>query len=540
MRKMISRALLVMAMLLHAGALYAADKPLTMVEVLAVEESATATEGSDMRAPIDDYYRETPRSSMTGFLSFVRRGDYTHAGEYLDTRYLQGSAAELSSDELAHKLKVILDGQLWVDVGAMSDNVAGHADDNLPSYRDLIGVIRTDRKIYQLWMQRVPSDYGRDIWKISNRTLELVPELYEHYGYGPVEEYLSSHVPSVTLFSVALWEWVLALALLALAYIALKPVCMLIVFLIARTRPRLAVALTPFINRPAHLLAALLLARAWHRYFHTSLEASAIGHAGTLRIVVIAWLAMMLVALGRDYFSWRLDQQNRMNARVLLKPLATVLRLVIFVSAFLVWLSNIGYNVTTVVAGLGIGGLAIALGAQKSFENLIGTIIIYASAPIRVGNYCIVNDVIGKVEEVGLWSTRIRTLDRTIVFIPNSQLASGVIENLSLRDKFPFSRTLYLTHETPKEKIENVMARVVEVLEQHEMVDDSVRRVHLDAIGEFGFEVCIKAFIQTVNATENKHAVAEINLAINKVVSDAGVEYAKPLLPTTKAAAVQL
>ncbi len=525
-------ALLVLAVVWLSGPALA-QQP-TVMDVLETSEAAS-DDGADtperVRAPVDDYYRETPRSSMVGFLTFARAGDYGRASEYLDLRYLSGEAANRSGAELARAFKIILDNQLWVDTSLLSTDPAGHSDDNLPGYRDLIGIIRADTRIYQLWMQRVPAGNERFLWKVSNRTVEQIPSLYALYGYGPVEEYLSTTLPAADLFGVALWEWVLALAILLLSWLILTPVFLLLRALVRHLRPKLGQALAPMITGPLHLWTALILSHELNGLFHHSMEARAIAQAGTLRIIAGAWLAMMLVTLLREYFIWRLEREDRDNARVLFKPLSSVAKILIFVAALLLWLNNIGFDVTTLVAGLGIGGLAIALGAQKSFENLIGTIIIYTASPVKIGDFCSVEGTIGRVEEIGLWSTRIRTLDRSVVFIPNSQLASGVIENLSLRDKFPFSRIVYLTHDTPREKIETVMGRIREILESHELVDESLRRVHLENIGEFGFEVNVKAFIKTTSMTANKQVVAEINLAINNVIQEEGVMYAQPLLP---------
>lgn len=520
------------AWLLLATGHVLAEQPTIMDVMENGTDDGASTE--TIRAPVDHYYRETPRSSLVGFLTFARANDFSRASEYLDLRYLEGEAASMEGAELARALKIVLDNKLWIDTQLLSDSPDGHQNDNLPPYRDLIGIIRSDTRIYQLWMQRVPANDGF-LWKVSNRTVDQIPQLYAMYGYGPVEEYLSTHLPATRLFGAALWEWILAIAILVLAWLALKPVFITLALVANRLRPRLGEALTPVIKGPLHLWTALIVSSQLGGYFQHSLGARAIAQAGTLKIIVTAWLAMMLVTLAREYLIWRSDRNHRHELKVLFKPLATVLKILIVIAAALIWLSNIGFDVTTLIAGLGIGGLAIALGAQKSFENLIGTIILYSSAPLRVGDMCSVDGTVGKVEEIGLWSTRIRTLDRSVVFIPNSQLASGVIENLSLRDKFPFSRIVYLTHDTSREKIETVMDRIREILNQHELVDESLRRVHLENIGEFGFEVNVKAFIRTTNMTENKQTVAEINLAINNVIQEEGVAYAKPLLPRGQA-----
>jgi MscS family membrane protein len=205
----------------------------------------------------------------------------------------------------------------------------------------------------------------------------------------------------------------------------------------------------------------------------------------------------------------------------------------IVIIALLVWLNNAGFDITALLAGLGIGGLAFALGAQKSMENLIGTITIYSTSTMKIGDWCSFEQGIveGSIEEIGFWATQVRTLDRSVVFIPNGQLAAGTIENFSMRDRFHFLRTLYLEHTTPKKKIEQVMASIRTLLEKDERIDDSICRITLENIGEFGFEVTVQTLIDTTVLDESKKVIADLNLAINQIIHNAGVTYARPLKP---------
>ena len=120
--------------------------------------------------------------------------------------------------------------------------------------------------------------------------------------------------------------------------------------------------------------------------------------------------------------------------------------------AIVSWMDNLGYEVTTILAGLGVGGVAVALAAQKSLENLIGSITIYTSQPVHVGDFCKFGETLGTVEEIGLRATQLRTLGRTMVHIPNALFASGAIENLTQRDKILYRTRLRLSyHDTPEQ-----------------------------------------------------------------------------------------
>ena len=121
-------------------------------------------------------------------------------------------------------------------------------------------------------------------------------------------------------------------------------------------------------------------------------------------------------------------------------------------------LAAFGYPVATVLAGLGIGGLALAFGAQKTIENLFGSISLAADQPFRVGDFVKVEDFTGNVERIGMRSTQIRTPDRTLVSIPNGQLADMRIEDFASRDRIRFAATVGLVYGTTEPQVRRVVA----------------------------------------------------------------------------------
>src|SRR5262249_46453483 len=135
-----------------------------------------------------------------------------------------------------------------------------------------------------------------------------------------------------------------------------------------------------------------------------------------------------------------------------------LLRVMIISVALLAMLSVIGFNLTTVLAGLGIGGLAIAFAAQKTLENLFGGVSVLADEVIRVGDTCRFGDRTGTIEDISLRSTRIRTADRTEISIPNGALATMNVENLTRRDKLLFNPTLSIRYETTPDQLRYLLA----------------------------------------------------------------------------------
>src|SRR5581483_3445387 len=148
-------------------------------------------------------------------------------------------------------------------------------------------------------------------------------------------------------------------------------------------------------------------------------------------------------------------------------------KICLFCIAVLVTLEQWGYNTNTILAGLGVGGLAVALAAQKTLENLFGGISVISDRPVLVGDFCQFGGQAGTVEDIGLRSTRIRTLDRTVVTIPNAQFSTMTLENFSKRDRVWFHPTLHLRRNTKPEQIREMMDAVTKILQEHAMVDAS-------------------------------------------------------------------
>jgi len=170
---------------------------------------------------------------------------------------------------------------------------------------------------------------------------------------------------------------------------------------------------------------------------------------------------------------------------------------VLILFALMSWVDNLGYEVTTILAGLGVGGIAVALAAQKSLENLIGAITIYASRPVRVGDVCKFDNTVGVVEEIGLRATRLRTLARTVVHIPNAAFAAGTIENLTERDKMLYQTRLRLSLNESPEKVKQVLMKLREMIVDRDFIDEENSRVRFLDFGEYAQELELYVYVKT-------------------------------------------
>lgn len=179
---------------------------------------------------------------------------------------------------------------------------------------------------------------------------------------------------------------------------------------------------------------------------------------------------MRIIDLFVALWSQRLIRAGREHVVVLLHPSATTLKVVLIVITLVAWLDNIGFEVTTLLAGLGIGGLAVALAAQKSIENLIGAVTLYTAMPVRVGDFCRFGDEVGTVEEIGLRSTRIRTLNKTHIFVPNAEFASMQLENFAGRERYRFNTKLHLRYGTSSDQLRFILIELKKLLYAHPRV----------------------------------------------------------------------
>jgi MscS family membrane protein len=191
-------------------------------------------------------------------------------------------------------------------------------------------------------------------------------------------------------------------------------------------------------------------------------------------------------------------------------------------------LSELGFQVGSLLAGLGIGGLALALAAQKTVENLFGSVSIGVDQPFRVGDFVRIEDLLGNVESIGLRSTRIRTLDRTLVTIPNGKLADQRIETFAPRDRIRLLVTLGLDYATTAEQMRAVLAGIERALRAHPRIWPDGVSVRFVAFQDSALAVEVVAWFQTADFAEFTAIRQELFLSFLEIVERAGTSIAFP------------
>jgi MscS family membrane protein len=199
-----------------------------------------------------------------------------------------------------------------------------------------------------------------------------------------------------------------------------------------------------------------------------------------------------------------------------------------------------GINIAAVLTGLGIGGIAIAFAAQKTLENLFGGIMIISDQPIRVGDFCRAGDHMGTVENIGLRSTRIRTLERTVVSVPNGQLAVMSLENFTMRDKIWFHHTLHLRYETTADQLRYILAEIRTLLYEHSKVESPSARIRFIGFGNSSLDLEVFAYVLETEYEPFLHIQEDLLLRIMDIIEASGSGFAFPSQTTYHAGDVGL
>jgi MscS family membrane protein len=249
--------------------------------------------------------------------------------------------------------------------------------------------------------------------------------------------------------------------------------------------------------------------------------------ASTLTVFGATWLCVraMDIVFKLKERQFAATSSGKVSMVQLLEKLSKVLAVI---TGVLVILYIAGINIAAAITGLGIGGIAIAFAAQKTLENLFGGIMIISDRPIRVGDFCRAGDMIGTVENIGLRSTRLRTLKRTVVSVPNGQLALMNLENFAMRDKILFHHTLNLRYETKADQLRYILAEIRKMLYEHPKVESSSARVRFAGYGDSSLNLEVFAYVSETEYESFLHVQEDLLLRIMDIVEGSGSGFAFP------------
>jgi MscS family membrane protein len=515
-----STAIAVLALSLTACLPLPAQSPLSQI----LQGSSTATPSSK---PLDQLGRDTPYGTVFGFLQSAQTGDYSIAAQYLQ---MSPARRQAEGDAVAMKLNTAMN-RAFAGSLRPSRQPEGTPQEDVPLGRQRLGTMASGDVEAELELVRVTDPSAGRIWLISSDTLAKVPELYDQVEARQVETRLPQWAVKHQFAGMPLWQWFALLLLLPVA--AAAAWLLLVVLQIplhwwARKHGHVELVRWRSVSAPAWLLVGTVIHRILASYLGTPL----------LPRHYYNQVAAVAVIIGANWILWRVIRwflqrvRNRALAHghsgtgsLMLLGERMIKALIVVMALFFI-LGVLGFNMSTALAGVGIGTLAVGFGAQQTIANLFGGVSVLGDEVIRVGDVCKFGDRTGTVEDIGLRSTRVRTEERTLLAIPNGTVATINVENLSRRDKILFKTVLGLHTDTSPDHLRYVLSEIRRVLSSNPKIETTTIRVRLIELTSSSINVELLCYVLTRDFNEFAEVREDLLLRIMKFVEDSGTNLA--------------
>lgn len=476
-------------------------------------------------APNDPLGRSTPRGAIVGFSRAVERGDLDTAALYLQLRGAQKS----DSHALALSLNTLLDRELHESISHMSDAPDGNVEDGLPVDRERIGPMTIDHQEFFIDLVRMPGTADGPIWLVSTETMAAVPAMASAAGKTWIERHLPPPLLAHEFLGLSPAHWLVLACLLSGAFGLLW----------------LVSVVTRWITR--WLVRDPARRQHWDAWFEATrwpaivvltlviqfMAIPPLGYPLTFRVVysrigmvvlVIAftWLLKRVLTLVFAHARLLVRGKDRASTQSLMLLAERMIKALLLVVAGVAILILLGVESKTALAALGVVGVALALGAQKTVENLLGGIFLLTDKALAVGDSCTIGSTSGTVEDVTLRSVRIRTAQQSLVSLPAGSLAQAGIENFASRRKTLLLTTLRLRYGTSAQQLKDILAGIRGLLARNSQVDQADCYVRLVNFGAAAIELELFAYVLTAEAEVFRERREDLLLGIASLVESAG------------------
>lgn len=518
---------LLTALLLLLGSLAKDAYAVSRAENAAPSPSAAASVGA-VEEPVE---AGSPRATVAAYFGFCRKGNYHEAARYLDLpkeRAAQGPT-------LAKRLKAVLDRHAWLDLETLSPVERGETDDGLPlAYENITKISGSNGHAVSVRLfKRVVPGEGPS-WVFSRSTVEHIDA-----WYGALEHrWTFDHLPPWMLRpgpkELLVWQWLALPFFLGAGWVIGSLISKFSRKILARiaskTRAKWDDAVVLRLAGPMTLvwtLGVLSLAVPRLGLYVPAAEFIYDGLLGGFYFSVFWSVSRLIDVWGSLVIGspWAIEHAA---AQAMVPIVVRLGKIIVLVFAVVAAVSALGYPAASLIAGLGVGGLAVALAAQKTLENLLGAFNLGFDQPFQVGDFVKVDDLMGHVESIGLRSTRIRTLDRTLVTIPNGRLSEMRLESFAARDRIRFATHLGLVYGTTREQLQLVMIGIEGLFYAHPKIWPEGVVVRFKELGESALVVELQAWFQTTDFAEFQRIREGLLLSILEIVEKAKTEVAYP------------
>ncbi|KAA3437602.1 mechanosensitive ion channel family protein [Rufibacter hautae] len=483
--------------------------------------------------PLDTLGRRTPRGAVQGFIRSIADENYEKAALYLN---LDSTLDQKQNGaKLAHALQRLLDqsGEI-IPYSLLNDSYEGREDDNLGPNLERVGEATVNGEEFDLFLEKLEDAEGGPIWLFSSQTVQRIPQVIEEADKPLADKVMPQVAVETKWNGVPVGQWFFLLLIAVLAYAASWVVIKTVVFILKRSwrraREEHIAAIIQAFSLPIQLYLALWL------FIGTTQRVgiSIIVRQQFSQLTVLIGLAVFLLLLWRlievmaQYLERRLTRKRNQAALSAVLFLRRGAKIAIVVFGVIAFLGTLGFDVTTGLAALGIGGIALALGAQKTVENFVGSVTLIADQPIRVGDFCKVGETTGTVESIGMRSTRLRTNDRTVVTIPNGDFSSQRIENYAHRDRVWFHPTFGVRCDTSPDQIRYLLVELRSILYAHPKIDPESARVRFVGVGASSYNLEVFSYVLTADYNEFLEIQEDLLLRMLDVIDASGSGLAFP------------
>ncbi|MEJ7559562.1 MAG: mechanosensitive ion channel family protein [Pedobacter sp.] len=481
--------------------------------------------------PDDSLGRRDPRGTVSGFIHSVAEQNFIRASQYLNLE--KGHRSDKERQRIVKVLQRLLDqGGNVMPYSWLSNKTEGRIDDELPLEQDLVGTVTANGKVINLYVETTGTPEA-PIWKISKETVEAIAAITSDDELL-VDRVLPKYLKDNLWGGVAIGHWLAVVVLFVLAYLVSWIVTWFISFILrlswpkARTEEGLGVIQA--FTLPIKLYLAVWLFVAVSQQVGISIIVRQRFSTVTLVIGLVAFVILLLRLTDQisSFSKGRMTQRGRVSAVSIILFLRRAIKIAVIIFGIVAILSTIGFDVTAGIAALGIGGIALALGAQKTVENFVGSVTLIADQPVRVGDFCKVGDTTGTVEQIGMRSTKIRTGERTVITIPNGEFSSTKIENYAHRDRFLFAPVIDLRYETTPDQIRYLLVELRSILYAHPMVSPDPARVRFAGFGQSSLKLEVWSYVIAPDFDLFLEVKEDLLLRMMDVIAASGSDFAFP------------
>jgi MscS family membrane protein len=467
----------------------------------------------------------SPKATVNTFLQNLQEEEFHPkiASQTLNPQYIKNNNAEL----IITQLKQVLDGAgVLIDIDDIPEN---------SNYSDSTGRNRyylSEIEFPQIYLER-----SKGKWYFSKKTIEKTPELHQQvYPFGT--DKLMNILPSMgtqKILGLHAWQYISILILVIICVLIHKILSWVFDWLIYQllknkgygniahdyimpvARP---FSLVIIVGILIILIPVLQLPITFNHYFILLLRAL-LPLFGTMMVYKIVDI------LGEYMLKKAAQTETTMDDQIV-PILKRVLKIFVVIIGFLYILNNLRFDITALLAGISIGGLAFALAAQDTIKNFFGSLMILFDKPFQIGDWVTAGDIDGTVEEVGFRSARVRTFRNSLITVPNGKLADMPVDNHGLRKYRRFYTTITITYDTPTHLIEAFTEGLKKIVEEHPKTWKEFYNIYFNNMSAYSLDIMFYVFLDVPTWGEELKYKEEILLSIMKLAKQLGINFAFP------------